>query len=74
MLSDAISELRGCFESGVRNVDHANLLLTLQTFEMEARNMEDRIAYLTGRPHAPLHGRLISTAAPVIEIGGVRHE
>ncbi|SMD02413.1 hypothetical protein SAMN05880593_1161 [Rhizobium sp. RU36D] len=35
--------------------------------------MEERIQYLTGRPHVALDGRLMSM--PVIEIGGreVRH-
>ncbi|ANH05009.1 hypothetical protein [Shinella sp. HZN7] len=69
MLSDAIRQMRDRVQSGVRNDDPTGLLLTLRAFEMEARNMEDRILYLTGRPHVALDGRLISSPAPVFEIG-----
>ncbi|MBW8283346.1 MAG: hypothetical protein K0M55_07070 [Rhizobium sp.] len=59
MLSDAIREMRRRFEDGVSAADPAGLVLTLRAFEMEARNMEDRLEYLTGQPHAVLDGRLL---------------
>lgn len=71
MLSDAIRQMRDRVQSGVRNDDPTGLLLTLRAFEMEARNMEDRILYLTGRPHVALDGRLMAAPSPIIEIGGV---
>lgn len=67
MLSDAIKQMRERFRAGVSHDDPAGLILTLRAFEMEARNMEERIQYLTGRPHVALDGRLMSM--PVIEIG-----
>lgn len=70
MLSDAIRQMRARVQSDVKSDAAAGLLLTLRAFEMEARNMEDRIEYLTGRPHAVLDGRLISAPVPMIELGG----
>lgn len=63
MLSDAIHAMRTrvvAADGGARS----DLDLMLRAFEVEARDMENRIQYLTGQPHA---SRLIS--APVIEIG-----
>lgn len=71
MLSDAIRQMRACVQADVSSEAAAGLLLTLRAFEIEARNMEDRIEFLTGRPHAVLDGRLISSPAPVYEFGGV---
>lgn len=73
MLSDAIKHMRERFRQGVSTDDPAGLILTLRAFELEARNMEERIQYLTGRPHVALDGRLVSL--PIIEIGGreLRH-
>lgn len=68
MLSDAIADLRDRLLPLVSGADAKGLFLTLRAFEMEARNMEERIHYLTGQPHVPLHGRLVSTTA-MIEIG-----
>ena len=69
MLSDAIRQMRDRFQSGVRNDDPVGLLLTLRAFEMEARNMEERIACLTGRPHVVLDGQLISLPGVAIDRG-----
>lgn len=69
MLSDAIRQMRDRIQSDAGGGDPAGLLLTLRAFEMEARNMEDRLHYLTGRPHVALDGRLIAPPAPVFEIG-----
>jgi len=66
MLSDAIKQMRDRFGRAVTD-DSADFLLTLRAFELEARNMEDRLFHLTGRPHAVLDDRLMS--APAIEIG-----
>lgn len=67
MLSDSLRELRRRFVMDDAPTDRAGLILELQAYEQEARNMEDRLEYITGRPHVPLDGRLI--AAPLIEIG-----
>lgn len=69
MLSDAISQLRDRLLPLVSSSEVAGLFLTLRAFEMEARNMEDRIHYLTGVPHVPLYGHLMS-GATFGEIGG----
>jgi hypothetical protein len=69
MLSDAIREMRHRFEARVSNGEPAGLSLTLMAFELEARNMEERLAYLTGQEHAPLYGRLLSSTMPS-ELGG----
>ncbi len=71
MLSDAIRQMRSRVQSDVKSDAAAGLLLTLRAFEMEARNMEERIEFLTGRPHAVLDGRLISFPPAAVEIGGV---
>ena len=67
MLSDSLKELRRRVASEGVPVDCTGLLLELQAYEMEARNMEGRLELVTGRCHVPLDGRLI--AAPLIEIG-----
>ncbi len=67
MLSDSIHELRRRVEADGMPSDRSGLLLALQAYEQEARNMENRLELVTGRPHVPLDGRLI--AAPMIEIG-----
>lgn len=77
MLSDAIRELRERVKVGAISHEMAGLLLTFRAFEMEARNMEERIEMLTGRPHVALDGNLIT--APVVVLGfdmgrEVRHD
>ena len=67
MLSDAIRQTRERILSNAMPAEVAGILLTLRAYEIEARNMEDRIELLTGRPHSPIP--LIS--APEIE---VRHD
>lgn len=69
MLSDSLRELRRRVAADGVPFDRTGLLLELQAYELDARNMENRLELVTGRPHVPLDGRLI--AAPVIEIGGV---
>lgn len=64
MLSDAIRQTRERFTSIAMPAEVAGILLTLRAYEMEARNMEERIELLTGRPHAPIP--LMS--APEIEL------
>jgi hypothetical protein len=49
----------------------AGLLLALQAFEIEAKNMEERLHMLLGRPHVALDGNLISAPEPVIDLTGV---
>jgi hypothetical protein len=56
-------------KAGVHQESLAGLDLTLRAYELEARNMEDRILLLSGREHVPLDGLLVSRPAPVIEIG-----
>lgn len=63
MLSDALKEMRERVRIGGLPQDTAGLLLTLEAFELEARNLENRIEIATGRPHVALYGRLISSAA-----------
>lgn len=71
MLSDAIKLLSTRFEAEPGS-DSEWLLLTLRVFELEARNMEERLFVLTGLPHVALDGQLI--AAPEYRIEkGVRH-
>ncbi len=70
MLSDALRAMRDRIQSGVRNDDPAGIILTLRAFEMEARNMEERIQHLTGRPHSALDGRLMAVPAIEIAAGG----
>lgn len=69
MLDDGLAMLRERMLPLVSPDERPELLLTFRTLEMEARNMAERIQYLTGRPHPPLDGRLISSPLPVIEIG-----
>jgi hypothetical protein len=57
VLSDSIRLMRQRKEAAG---SEAGELLTLRAFETEARNMEERLAFLTGRPHAPLGGELVS--------------
>lgn len=64
MLSDAIRQTRERILTNGMPAEVAGLLLTLRAYEMEARNMEERIALTTGRPHAPIP--LMS--APEIEV------
>ncbi|WEO73812.1 hypothetical protein [Agrobacterium vitis] len=66
MLSDALREMRQRVQSGGVPDDTTGMLLTLRAFEMEARNMEERIEAVSGRPHVALDGRLMS--APIIDI------
>ena len=68
MLSDSIRQMRKAFQTGFYLTDTAGLLLALKAYELEARNMEDRIELLSGQPHTPLDGRLVERPAPVIEI------
>lgn len=67
MLSDSLRELRLRVRTGGLPHDLGGLMLELQAYEMEARNMENRIEIAAGRPHVPLDGRLVSHR---IEIGG----
>ena len=62
MLSDSIRQMR---ESMKHEGQQAGLLLTLQAFEIEARNMEDRLELLLGVPHLALDGNLVSAPEPV---------
>jgi len=61
MLSDAIKQMRERFRDAVSVEDPKGILLTLRAFELEARNMEERIFCLTGRPHVALDGQLVSS-------------
>jgi len=74
MLSDLIRQMHERVRAGDPLDDRGSLLLSLRTMELEARNMEDRLQFVTGAPHAPLGGRLISAGA-IVEIAGkaVRH-
>ncbi|MGZ2403336.1 hypothetical protein [Rhizobium ruizarguesonis] len=67
MLSDAIKQMRERFPNGVSAQDPNGFLLALRAFELEARNMEERIFCLTGRPHAALDGKLVSSPPSIIE-------
>ncbi|WP_283196588.1 hypothetical protein [Rhizobium sp. BT04] len=57
MLSDSIRVLRQSKEQEPGKVGEA---LILRGFEIEARNMEERLQRITGRPHVPLDGNLVS--------------
>lgn len=72
MLSDAICEMRRRVRAGGLPPDTAGWLLELQAFELEARNMEERIALLSGHPHTALDGKLVSSS-PIIEVTGRHH-
>lgn len=63
MLSDALKEMRERVRIGGLPQDTAGLMLTLEAFELEARNPENRIEIATGRPHVALYGKLISSSA-----------
>lgn len=69
MLSNQLTQLRDLLLPLVPASEAVNVFLTFRMAEMEARNMEDRIHYLTGTEHVPLYGRLISSTA-MAEIGG----
>lgn len=66
MLSDAIHEMRKRVQSGGLPEDTAGIVLSLRAFELEARNMEERLAIVSGRPHVALDGRLVTS--PIIDI------
>ncbi|MCM2431980.1 hypothetical protein [Agrobacterium rosae] len=66
MLSDVTTHLRDRLLPLVSSVDASEFFLTLRLMEMEARHMETTIEFLTGRPHVPLEGRLVS--APIIDL------
>lgn len=66
MLSDAAVQLRDRLLPIASSLEAPELFLTLRLIEMEARHMEMTIEYLTGRPHVPLEGQLVSS--PIIEI------
>lgn len=70
MLSDSLREFRMRVAADALPHDRTGLDLELRAYEMEARNMENRIEIATSRPHVPLDGALVS--APSIEIGGAR--
>ncbi|MCA1492725.1 hypothetical protein I6F11_17530 [Ensifer sp. NBAIM29] len=61
MLSDALHQMRERFSSGAIDNDFRGVVLALRAFEIEARNMENRIQVLSGRPHVALDGHLISS-------------
>ena len=65
MLSDAAAQLRDRLLPLVNGLDGPELFLTLRLMEMEAKHMEMTIEYLTGRPHVPLNGQLLSSIAIV---------
>lgn len=70
MLSDSLRELRERIQSSGMPQDTAGVMLALRAYEMEARNMEERIELVSGRPHAPLYGQLMS--GPVIDLAQTR--
>ncbi|TCT37673.1 hypothetical protein EDC90_101763 [Martelella mediterranea] len=55
MLSDTMRNLRKTTFQ-----DDPEMTILLHMFEMEAREMENRIFLLSGRPHVPLDGMLIT--------------
>ncbi|RFB95205.1 hypothetical protein B5K11_09640 [Rhizobium leguminosarum bv. trifolii] len=57
MLSDSIRVLRQSKENESGKIGEA---LILRGFEIEARNMEERLQQVTGRPHVPFDGNLVS--------------
>lgn len=69
MLSDHLAQLRDRLLPLVPSDEVASVFLTFRVAEMEARNMEDRIHYLTGVEHAPLYGRLMA-GTTLGEFGG----
>lgn len=69
MLSDALRELRQCVHANGLPEDMASFMLSLRAFEIEARNLEERVEIASGRPHVALDGMLVSS--PIIDIKGV---
>ncbi|TCT37453.1 hypothetical protein EDC90_101830 [Martelella mediterranea] len=55
MLSDTMRNLRKTTFQ-----EDPEMTLLLHMFEMEAREMENRILLLSGHPHVPLDGMLIT--------------
>jgi len=72
MLSDSLRQMREAVLTGAYKLDTAGLQLALKAYEMEARNMENRLEVLTGTQHVPLDGMLVGKPSPVIELGGQR--
>lgn len=70
MLSDALRQMRERVRSCGMPQDPSGFMLALHAFEIEARNMEERIELVSGRPHVALDGKLISS--PVIDISATR--
>jgi len=68
MLSDAIKLTRSQLMAEFGGATW--LALSLEVFELEARNMETRLLVLTGRPHVALDGRLITPPAYETAKGG----
>lgn len=68
MLSDVTLELRDRLLPLVSGMDAPSLFLTLRLMELEARHMETTIEFLTGRPHVPLNGQLLSSPSNCSEI------
>lgn len=66
MLSDALRQMRERVRTGGMPEDMTGFMLALRAFEMEARNMEERIELVSGRPHVALDGRLMTV--PIIDI------
>jgi hypothetical protein len=59
--------MREALKAGLRQESEPGLLLTLKAYELEARNMEERILLLSGHQHVPLGGMLMQVS-PIIEI------
>jgi hypothetical protein len=72
MLSDSLRQMREAVLSGAYALDTAGLQLALKAYELEARNMENRIELLSGAQHVPLDGKLLGAPSPIIELGGQR--
>ena len=72
MLSDSLRQMREAVLTGAYKLDTAGLQLALKAYELEARNMENRIELLSGTQHVPLDGLLMSKPSPIIELGGQR--
>ena len=72
MMSDILRQIREAVLTGAYKLDTAGLQLALKAYELEARNMENRIELLSGTQHVPLDGRLMAAPSPIIELGGQR--
>lgn len=70
MLSDSLRQMREAVLTGAYKLDTAGLQLALKAYELEARNMENRIELLSGTQHVPLDGLLVGKPSPIIELGG----